>query len=214
MKSAAYKWGQTHGATRDELTAICSYNKQNPIEYYETRFRQPEWYLVCPNGAWLINQFLYGLSDPETILPEVERIAEDTITRSIKRHLPNCLIPSLAEWARLWLSKEDRTYRSAENIAQKTKIYFKENFPYNTIVAAQLWDFYKNVGYYRKFKVARNILCKAAWAEAELATKDLKWSLSTRDNYEETAYKAEDIEYLEQARYIRKLIPEWPGGGY
>lgn len=212
---SAYLWGLKH--FNNVCTQIVERKALGPD------VTQKDFWKICQNSIDLLGQ-LDTLSENQMLLwkPLVDKcIEERTIPRAIGRGqtLLEGVTASWAdawrEWARKWLSGEDRSSQSAQNMQRVTgEIWVQQEVARNPNYMAEVA--------FEAASAAKSWSKGAAEREPTLYTCDAlrmaKWTASTilkhkynRCDNRELFIEAEKEELKLQADDIRYQIPEWPG---
>jgi hypothetical protein len=167
----AYEWARDHKVSCDALKWLAEH---------------PDWttadaWRECHRGDWMF----WALSLIE-ITPEVsnarDRVVLRIVTRAVETHALHCGVPKVEQWARRWISGEDRSAAAAleaEKAAEAAGCTEAEETAQAAAWAAETTD------------------AEAAWvAEAAVLA----------------AWAEADAEHVRQADDLRTEIPEWPGG--
>jgi hypothetical protein len=79
---------------------------------------QADWWKICDRGDWLIWQLQQlPAGDFNKIKPQLLKATNKIADRAVTNHALNCGIKEVEQWAKKWLSGEDRSERAATEIA-------------------------------------------------------------------------------------------------
>ena len=193
MQISAEQWGRQNNSCREAMDQRRALGPDKS---------QSDWWLACNRGDWLIWQ-LQRLPREElkAVLPALLRALDKITYRAVENTaaaqallaVTGDEIPEVLEWAKGWLSGQDRSESAAESAESAARSAARSAAASAARSAA--WS-------------ARS----AAWSAAE-SVESAAWSVawSAAESARSARSAAWSAELQQQADDIRAEIPTWPG---